>query len=185
MLPVQTLDHPGHQAATAGTIKAFRVWGVPVRLHFTFILLVVFVCVSVLGSAQSSSTYAIFLLGSLVSVLLHEFGHSLVASRFGIRTTEIVMFPIGGLSRMERPLPPTAERSRPPPFIASVDRAQPASASVIKIHFIVESYEFRARFLRKERRLHRLDLVAQLPGVHGEVVVVGGARKLVQRLGKR
>jgi Zn-dependent protease/predicted transcriptional regulator len=42
-------------------------------------------------------------------VLLHELGHAIVASRFGIRTTEIVMFPIGGLSRMERPLPPTAE----------------------------------------------------------------------------
>ena len=47
--------------------------------------------------------------GSLASVLLHELGHALVASRFGVRTTEIVMFPIGGLSRMERPLPPTAE----------------------------------------------------------------------------
>ena len=109
MLPAQTLSHPGHHAATSGTIKAFRVCGVPVRLHFTFILLVVFVFVSVLGSAQSNSTYAIFLLGGLASVLLHEFGHALVASRFGIRTTEIVMFPIGGLSRMERPLPPTAE----------------------------------------------------------------------------
>jgi len=109
LLPVQTLRHTGHQAATSGTIKAFRVCGVPVRLHFTFILLVVFVFVSVLGSAQSNSTYAIFLLGSLVSVLLHELGHALVASRFGVRTTEIVMFPIGGLSRMERPLRPTAE----------------------------------------------------------------------------
>jgi Zn-dependent protease/CBS domain-containing protein len=85
------------------------VFGVPVRLHFTFILLVVFVVVSVLGSAYSNGSYAAFLLGSLASVLLHELGHALVASRFGIRTTEIVMFPIGGLSRMERPLPPTAE----------------------------------------------------------------------------
>src|ERR1700723_3427994 len=51
LLPVQTLSHPGHQTATAGTIKAFRVFGVPVRLHFTFVLLVVFVAVSVLGSA--------------------------------------------------------------------------------------------------------------------------------------
>jgi Zn-dependent protease/CBS domain-containing protein len=95
--------------ATAGTIKAFRFFGVPVRLHFTFVLLVVSVAVSVLGSAQSNSSYAIFLVGSLVSVLLHELGHALMASRFGIRTTEIVMFPIGGLSRMDRPLPPTAE----------------------------------------------------------------------------
>ena len=109
MLSAQTLSHPGRQAATAGTIKAFKVRGVPVRLHFTFILLVVFIFVSVLGSAQSNSTYAIFLLGSLASVLLHEFGHAAVAARFGVRTTEIVMFPIGGLSRMERPLSPGAE----------------------------------------------------------------------------
>jgi len=106
---VQTLRHPGQQAATSGTIKAFRIFGVPVRLHFTFVLLVVFVAVSVLGSAQSTGNYAIFLLGSLASVLLHELGHAWVASRFGIKTTEIVMFPIGGLSRMERTLPPTAE----------------------------------------------------------------------------
>jgi Zn-dependent protease/CBS domain-containing protein len=109
LLPVQTLRHPGQQAATSGTIKAFRIFGVPVRLHFTFVLLVVFVAVSVLGSAQSTGNYAIFLLGSLASVLLHELGHAWVASRFGIKTTEIVMFPIGGLSRMERTLPPTAE----------------------------------------------------------------------------
>jgi Zn-dependent protease/CBS domain-containing protein len=82
---------------------------VPVRLHFTFILLVLFVGVSVLGSNQSNAGYAIFLLGGLVSVLLHELGHAAVAARFGIRTLEIVMFPIGGLSRMERTLKPAAE----------------------------------------------------------------------------
>jgi len=109
LLPVQTLNHPGYETATAGTIKVFRFFGVPVRLHFTFVLMVVFITVSVLGSAQSNNGYAVFLLGSLVSVLLHELGHALVASRFGVRTTEIVMFPIGGLSRMERPLAPTAE----------------------------------------------------------------------------
>lgn len=79
------------------------------RLHFTFILLVIFVAVSVLGSGQSNASYAIFLLGGLVSVLLHELGHAFTAARFGVRTTEIVMFPIGGLSRMERPLSPAAE----------------------------------------------------------------------------
>jgi len=98
-----------NQGSTAGTVKAFRFLGVPVRLHFTFILLVVFVAVSVLGSNQSNGSYAIFLLGGLVSVLLHELGHAVVAARFGIRTVEIVMFPIGGLSRMERSLKPGAE----------------------------------------------------------------------------
>jgi Zn-dependent protease/CBS domain-containing protein len=101
-----SVNDPG---STAGTVKAFRLFGVPVRLHFTFILLVVFVAVSVLGSNQSNASYAIFLLGGLVSVLLHELGHAVVAARFGIRTVEIVMFPIGGLSRMERSLKPAAE----------------------------------------------------------------------------
>jgi Zn-dependent protease/CBS domain-containing protein len=85
------------------------MFGVPVRLHFTFILFGVFLLVSVLSSSESDASYAIFLVGSLVSLLLHEFGHAFVASRFGVRTTEIVMFPIGGLSRMERPLRPGAE----------------------------------------------------------------------------
>jgi len=80
-----------------------------VRLHFTFILMVLFLLVSILGSERSATNYAIFLLGGLFSVLLHEMGHAIVAARFGVRTVEIVMFPIGGLSRMERPLPATAE----------------------------------------------------------------------------
>jgi Zn-dependent protease len=83
--------------------------GVPVRLHFTFILMVLFILVSLLGSARSGGNYAVFLLGSLLSVLLHEMGHALMAARFGVKTVEIVMFPIGGLSRMERNLRPTAE----------------------------------------------------------------------------
>ena len=61
------------------------------------------------GSHQSGANYALFLLGLFASVLLHEMAHAFVASRFGVRTTEIVMFPIGGLSRMERALQPTEE----------------------------------------------------------------------------
>jgi Zn-dependent protease len=96
------------RATTAGTIGAFRLFGVPVRLHFTFILLVIFLVVTDLGS-QSSGTYGLFLLGILASVLLHEIGHAVVAARFHVRTMEIVMFPIGGLSRMPRTLEPAEE----------------------------------------------------------------------------
>lgn len=79
------------------------------RLHFTFILLVVFLVVTDLGSRQTSGSYAVFLFGLFASVLLHETAHAFVGARFGVRTTEIVMFPIGGLSRMERMLKPSEE----------------------------------------------------------------------------
>ena len=94
---------------TAGTLPGFRFKGVPIRLHFTFILFVLFLLVTFLGSTHGGTSYAIFLAGSVLSVLLHEMGHAVTAARLGYRTVEIVMFPIGGLSRMERPLKPAAE----------------------------------------------------------------------------
>ena len=101
----RTTEHGG----TAGTIRGFSLFGVPVRLHFTFVLLVIFLVVTDLGAHQTSGSYALFLVGLFASVLVHEMGHAFVARRFGVRTTEIVMFPIGGLSRMERMLRPTEE----------------------------------------------------------------------------
>jgi Zn-dependent protease len=97
-----------HTIGTAGTIRGFRLFGVPVRLHFTFVLLVVFLIVTCLGG-QSTANYAVFLIGLFGSVLLHETAHAMVGARLGVRTTEIVMFPIGGLSRMERMLKPGEE----------------------------------------------------------------------------
>ena len=47
-------NHPG----TAGTFAAFRLLGVPVRLHFTFVLLMIFLVVTDLGH-QSSGTFAL------------------------------------------------------------------------------------------------------------------------------
>lgn len=99
------MDH----ARTAGTIRGFRLLGVPVRLHFTFLLLVIFLIVTDLSSRESSGSYALFLLGLFASVLLHEMAHAIAGSKLGVRTTEIVMFPIGGLSRLERKLTPGEE----------------------------------------------------------------------------
>jgi len=76
--------------------------GVPVRLHFTFVLLLVFLLFIGVGGQQSAATTVLYILALFASVLLHEFGHALVARRFGIRTLEIVMYPIGGVSRPER-----------------------------------------------------------------------------------
>jgi Zn-dependent protease/predicted transcriptional regulator len=94
---------------TAGTIKFFNLFGTPLRLHFSFILLVIVVIVKDLAGHQSTSTYTLFLLGMAASVLLHEVAHAVVANRLHVRTLEVVMFPIGGLPRMERTLKPAEE----------------------------------------------------------------------------
>jgi Zn-dependent protease/predicted transcriptional regulator len=94
---------------TAGTIKFFSLFGTPLSLHFSFILLAIVVVAKDFAGHQSTATYTLFLIGMLVSVMLHEAAHAIVANRLRIRTLEVVMFPIGGLPRMERTLKPAEE----------------------------------------------------------------------------
>jgi Zn-dependent protease len=95
-------DKVANEAFIGGSIGMFKLFGVPIRLHFTFILLVIFLISIGIGDKQSGASTAIYVLALFGSVLLHELGHALVASRFGIHTIEIVMFPIGGVSRPDR-----------------------------------------------------------------------------------
>ena len=95
-------DQPRGAQPVPGSIVTFRVFGVPVRLHFTFVLLVIFLIVVGAGGGQSMLAGAIYLIALFASVLLHELGHVAVSKRYGISTIEIVMFPIGGLARLER-----------------------------------------------------------------------------------
>jgi Zn-dependent protease len=98
---VPSEDKP-KQPFISGSVGAITVFGVPVRFHFTFVLLLVFLLFIGVGNRQSGLSTAIYVLALFASVLLHELGHTLVARRYGIRTIEIVMFPIGGVSRPER-----------------------------------------------------------------------------------
>jgi Zn-dependent protease/CBS domain-containing protein len=93
---------------TPGSVFGLRILGVPVRFHFTFILLVVFLGAIGLES-PSGAQAAIYILALFASVLLHELGHAVVSKAYGIRVLEIVMFPIGGVARMERNPKPKEE----------------------------------------------------------------------------
>ena len=93
---------------SSGSYGMLRVLGVPIRLHFTFILLLAFLLVTGLGG-RSSTGYGLYVGGLFLSVLLHELGHAWVSSQYGIRTIEIVMFPIGGVSRLARRARPSEE----------------------------------------------------------------------------
>ncbi|HEY3741134.1 MAG TPA: site-2 protease family protein [Bryobacteraceae bacterium] len=92
----------------SGSFGMLRVWGVPIRLHFTFLLLLAFLLLTGFGG-RSSTGYLLYVTGLFLSVLLHELGHAWVSSQYGIRTVEIVMFPIGGVSRLGRRARPGEE----------------------------------------------------------------------------
>lgn len=92
-----------------GTVGAVPIFGVPVRFHFTFVLLLIFLLSIGVGDRQSGVSTVLYIVALFASVLLHELGHMLAARRFGIRTIEIVMFPIGGVSRPERQPAPRQE----------------------------------------------------------------------------
>jgi Zn-dependent protease len=94
---------------TSGSIGSVRLLGVPIRLHFTFVLLLICLIVFGLSSNQSPASYTLFVLAVIGSVLLHELGHALVSWLCHIRTLEIVMYPIGGVARLERPAKPWEE----------------------------------------------------------------------------
>lgn len=86
-----------------GTLGSVEVFGIPVRFHFTFWLIVVWLIVIGSRGQQSAAGTTFYILSIFGSVLLHELGHAVVARRFRIKTIEIVMLPIGGLARLERP----------------------------------------------------------------------------------
>ncbi len=101
---------PKHDASfIPGSIASVRLFGVPIRLHFTFVLLFVFLVVAGIGEGQSGLMNAVYITALFGSVALHELGHALVGRRYGVRTLEIVMFPIGGVARLEQPPKPRQE----------------------------------------------------------------------------
>lgn len=89
--------------------RGLRIFGVPVRLHFTFVLLVLFLVFTGAQGGQSAVNNAIYIISMFSCVLLHELGHAGVARRYGIATLDIVLYPIGGVARLERNPKPTEE----------------------------------------------------------------------------
>lgn len=100
---------PSEGSFIPGSISTIRIAGVPVRLHFTFVLLFAFLIFYGIGERQSAWLNVLYIAALFASVILHELGHALVGRRYGVRTLEIVMFPIGGVARLERPPRPREE----------------------------------------------------------------------------
>ncbi len=81
-----------------------RIAGTDVKVHLTFLLLPAYMAwIGYHESGPSGAiTLTLFILGLFLCVLLHEFGHILMARRFGVRTPDVILLPIGGVARLER-----------------------------------------------------------------------------------
>lgn len=82
-----------------------RIAGIDVRIHLTFLLLLAWFAIwnwQASGDTGQVMSAMIFILALFACVVMHEFGHALVARRFGVATRSITLLPIGGVASMER-----------------------------------------------------------------------------------
>jgi Zn-dependent protease len=81
-----------------------RVGGIPIRVHWTFLILLIYVGVTSWMRSQDLATALVgvaFVLALFGCVVLHELGHALTARRFGVTTSDITLLPIGGVARLQ------------------------------------------------------------------------------------
>jgi Zn-dependent protease/predicted transcriptional regulator len=85
--------------------KLVRLAGIDLYVHATFFLLIAWVGLSY-WRAEGTLTAVLggvgFILALFACVVLHELGHALTARRYGIRTRNITLLPIGGVAALER-----------------------------------------------------------------------------------
>jgi Zn-dependent protease len=78
------------------TVLLGTVRGIPIRVHFTFLLLLAWI-----GFTGSGGLWQIvYVLAVFGCVVLHELGHSIVAQAFGVGVSDIVLYPIGGVASL-------------------------------------------------------------------------------------
>jgi len=85
--------------------KIGRFAGIDVYIHATFLLLIGWVGYSHWLEHRAWGevlTGILFILALFLCVVLHEYGHALTARRYGIKTRDITLYPIGGVARLER-----------------------------------------------------------------------------------
>lgn len=87
------------------TIAFPKIAGINIYIHWTFWLIIFYIIYINFRAgldAMQIGWSVLFVMSLFVCVVLHEYGHALTARRFGIRTKDITLYPIGGVARLEK-----------------------------------------------------------------------------------
>jgi stage IV sporulation protein FB len=84
------------------SLQITAVRGIPVRIHATFVLLLVllFARTAITSGPRVAVIELAVVLALFVCVVLHELGHAAVALWHGIPITSITLYPFGGVARL-------------------------------------------------------------------------------------
>jgi Zn-dependent protease/CBS domain-containing protein len=85
------------------SIPVGRLFGIEIRIHLTFLFLLVFLFSTEAATQDATATLRVLGLFGIVfgSVVLHELGHALVARGSGIPAKGIILLPIGGVTILD------------------------------------------------------------------------------------
>lgn len=83
-----------------GSFKIFQISGIGIYVHWSFALLLILL-LPITGSTGALEISVLWIVAIFASVLFHEFAHSLMARRLGLRIDGIVLLPIGGASLIQ------------------------------------------------------------------------------------
>ena len=87
-----------------GSIRLGTYAGIPVRAHWSMAIIAVWL--GVIFAADLGIVGGVILtVAFFASILAHEFGHALVARRYGVNTQSIDLWALGGVARLDRESP--------------------------------------------------------------------------------
>lgn len=91
-------------------LPLYRAFGIQVRIHLLFFLITIPMCLRLIAETKGVIWwFDIFMITTglvFLSVLLHEYGHSFSARWVGGESSEILLWPLGGLAFVEVPHTP-------------------------------------------------------------------------------
>ena len=86
-----------------GSIQIGKFLQIPIKIHWTFGLLLLFVVYIGLANNLNNKevlAFTLYLLFLFLCVIFHEYGHALIARRYNIITKDIILSPLGGVARL-------------------------------------------------------------------------------------